>query len=464
MAKISRNINLGIIMSIVVFFNTYSIAATTEYNASPIISIQKWAKCDGISDDLDNLTKAINLAKNNSFTLEIDCPLKIKIGMDIAKPIFIESDTQIIFSKKGSIQVDNVFVPAFVIANSSNIILKNWKIIYSGGLPIDDKTNEYINNGKVITSSGHAPPANAFNNVTLSNWLMNKKNIKFNPDTHSFWSGTIDPAAIFYIKGDSANLTFQNTNLEVQINVSMDKFIPVAFALIPDYVSNQIVTTTTPIAKPYVEVPHDIIFDGISLDGYYFGWHGSTQHTTFKNINAYRYSVLQDINKNNIGGIGKWFPPPHLFYLNYQNYWDNSLYNKYLILTTIIDNGIREGGVEDQLGDQHIAGNANSLKIQANKSQINRYTSLRPDGFADVMSSQDLSFTHINATYDSSFINYLFPILRFPCKGELYTGYQNVTFNDMILKDLAASTTQPPISGNYDERNQGIHFNATIIS
>jgi hypothetical protein len=76
------------------------------------------------------------------------------------------------------------------------------------------------------------------------------------------------------------------------------------------------VTEKTPETAQYAAVPRWLTFSNIHLDGTYMGWQGNVQETTFENIYSARYGDLQDANGGTVGGIGKWFPPPHLFYLN----------------------------------------------------------------------------------------------------------------------------------------------------
>ncbi len=425
-------------------------------------SIRNWAVCDGETDDLANFNVAVSQAKYGAFQLLIDCPLYLKIGMDIAKPIFIDNNTSIIFSNQGLIKVDNVFVPAFIIANSSNINLTGWNIEYIGKMPITNQTGGYYYNGTWVPFSGTAPPANAVNNVTITNWLKENRGLKFDKGYFSFWTGILDPSAIFYIKGDSSNIVLKNFHVFVESSTTPDKFIPIVFSLLPGY-TNGTEVKGQPIMKPYLNVPHAITFDNISLDGFYMGWHGSTQQATFNNIFAYRYSILQDEIGENLGGVNKWFPPPHLFYLNHQNTWDSSLYNDQISLTNVMDYGVRLGKAEDKRNESNIAGNACSLKIQANNSVVNNYHSSRPDGFLDLVSSANMRISNVEAIYDSQFLDNLFPIIRFPCIGSPYTGYQNITFENINLTDMASFTFQPPITGNIDSLNNTIIFNNTTI-
>lgn len=117
-------------------------AAVSQNNLKLVLSksVKEWTVCDGVTDDSKGLAKAFAAAKHGAFTLEIDCKLYFHVGMDIARPIFIDNGTSVNFKGPGLIIVDNVLIPSFVIANSANINLSNWRIKYNGGIPINERT------------------------------------------------------------------------------------------------------------------------------------------------------------------------------------------------------------------------------------------------------------------------------------------------------------------------------------
>lgn len=423
----------------------------------PVRSVKEWTKCNGADDDRTGLMRAILAAKDNAFILKVDCPLFVHIGMDIAKPIFIDNGSTIQFSGNGLIIVDNVLVPAFVIANSLNINLLNWKIKYTGSMVVNENTGGYYDNSKWVPVTYRAPAAQMFY-ITLSNWLRQNRHISYARGVNTISTGYLDPSAIFFLKGDTSNVVIKNMQLSAAVNAKPNKFIPIAFSLNPGEENNQSFTAPAVFKKPILNVPHNIVFDGIKLDGYYFGWHGSGQNITIKNVTAERYSDLQDANGGNIGGVGFWFPPPHLFYFNTPPTWDSSLLNNKFLISNIKDNGVRKGLARDKGKGAPISGHAVSLKIQANNSLVENYTSLRPDGFMDVLSSTDLTVKNVTASYDSSFINYTLPMLRFTQKGN-----HNITFENVALRDTAVMTNMHPVRGSDDESNTNIRFiNVTV--
>jgi hypothetical protein len=111
------------------------------------------------------------------------------------------------------------------------------------------------------------------------------------------------------------------------------------------------------------------------------------------------------------------------------------------------------GKARDAGGTDTISGYALSLKIGCVNCRVNNYNSARPDGFLDVLPSDGLTITNVTATYDSSFLNNLFPGWRFPA-----ASYKNLRFENIKLTDTAASSSVPPIGNANQPSNEGIIF------
>src|SRR5258708_31091143 len=104
-------------------------AASQSVSGSPsnARSIREWVIGDGKTDDAIQTATAFAATKNGAFTLVVDCPVFIHVGSDISRPVYIDNGTTVQFTKDGLFIVDNVLLPAFVIANSSAIRLLQWK-------------------------------------------------------------------------------------------------------------------------------------------------------------------------------------------------------------------------------------------------------------------------------------------------------------------------------------------------
>jgi hypothetical protein len=429
-----------------------TVAVTIPATPATKKSVSSYVACTGSSDDTAGFATALKAASNNAFTLIVDCPVTLKIGQQYQKSLYIDNGTAVQFTGNGKLTVDNVMVPAFVIANSTKVTLIDWNVQYDGGLPIDGNVGGYLQNGVFVPAGGDTQPGGAFNNFGITGWLAANRGIKFNGVT-AVWAGGIVPMAVFYLSGDTSAVSITGMKLYVSATTGVDKFIPVAFSMTANFKSNQSVTSGTPRTSKYMAVPHDITFANIDLDGTYMGWLGNSQDAYWENITSHRYGDLQDANGNNVGGMRKWFAPPHLFYLNYDFAGDASLANVNLQLKNITDLGIRLGTARDKGGSDSVSGYANSLKIGCNDCFVDTYKSYRPDGLLDVLTSSNLTISNVQATYDSSFLNNLFPGWRFPG-----SPYSHLTFENISLQDVAAAPTRGPIGNATSATNTDLVF------
>jgi hypothetical protein len=200
-------------------------------------------------------------------------------------------------------------------------------------------------------------------------------------------------------------------------------------------------------------VPHDLEFSNIDLDGTYMGWQGNAQNLTIKNVKSHRYGDLQDATGTHVGGIGKWFAPPHLFYLSYAADGDSALFNRNMQISDVVDDGPRVGAARDQGGGGDTgSGYALSLKLGCISCSVNNYKTTRPDGFLDLLTSTGLTINNVSATYDSSFLNNLYPGWRFPSSAPS----TNVVVQNVRLTDTAAETLEPPIGNAGQPSNRNI--------
>jgi len=439
--------------------------------------ISDWVHCDGKTDDWSGVVQAFAAAKNNAFTLQVDCPVFIHVGTDVARPIFVDNGTYVNFTAKGEFILDNALVPSFVITNSSNIVFANWKVNYVGALPLDHHTDGYFNNGDWVAKP--TAPAAVFNDGTRTDWLKANRGITFASQVRAWWHGPTNSSALFFIEGDSQNLTFVNMALAVPPNAGGHQFIPMAFSMTPGYKSNVTAIKPTDAAQsdyatmePIIATPSNLTFANITLDGYYMGFQGTLQNATFSNITALRYGDLQDADGGTVGGIKKWFAPPHLFYLNgraaspydpYNDPFDPILTIHNITIAHVRDMGPRIGASRDVPG-QPPSGYADSLKISGTNTSVTDYQSNRPDGLADILQCNGMVLRNITATYNSAFVHGLSPAIRFPATGY----YQNLTLSNVTLTDTAAVPQSVPITDNknphWDLHNENIQFNNVVVN
>jgi len=423
-----------------------SVLAAPAAFASPpgaVRSLRAWAKCDGVHDDTDGVTKAFAAAANGAFTLNVDCPAFINVGNDVAKTIFLDNGLTVAFSPGGLFIVDNSLIPTFVIANSHDVALKNWRVEYRGGIPVDANIGYYVMAGQRIASVAHDPPAGLFNDQRLAAWLTANRGLTFSRGLKPDWAGPTEITSIFYLVGQTSRVTISGMSVFAPRSARGDQLIPMVFAMAPGWDSNQTIVTGAPRDGAHYAVPSDLKFSNIDIDGAYMGWCGALQNAVIEHVRSHRYGDLQDASGGQIGGNSivqgkpyRWFAPPHLFYLTFDPAMDRSLHNKNIRITDVVDDGTRIGV---SLGTYE-RGHLLSLKISGDDSIVDGYRSNRPDGLLDVLDSRNLTIRNVEATYDSSFMRDIYPGIRFPG-----AGYHGVTLENITLNDVAQATKQAPI-------------------
>jgi hypothetical protein len=421
--------------------------------ASASRSISEWVTCGGTTDQTAGTMAAFAAARNQAFILTVDCAIHLQSGTAVDRTIFIDNGTTVQFTAAGKFFVDNLFHPAFVIANSSNISLLDWNVEWDGSVPVNQNFGGYTLNGKWVTIAGTTQPAEGFNDVVLTPWLAANRGITFDQSkgrVTSIWVGGINPAAVFFITGSSSQVNIDGLNLYVPATAGGSAFLPMAISSSVNWKSNQTVTALTSETTQHAAVPHLLTFQNITLDGILMGWQGNLENTTFSNITSKRYGDLQDANGTTVGGIGKWFPPPHLFYLNSQTA-DPNLANHGLSFENVNDEGVRIGVARDTNSD-NLSGYAASLKLGCVSCSITNYISRRPDGFMDLEPTSNLTLNGVFATFDSEFLHNLYPPgIRFPTSGYSYIKFENVGF-----VDSAPVTTQGPFGNATSATNVAI--------
>ncbi|MEI7729560.1 MAG: hypothetical protein WCO56_08300 [Verrucomicrobiota bacterium] len=449
-------------------------AARADSDPPVVRSIREWVKGDGTADDAAGVAKAFEACKNRAFTLKVDCPVLIHIGRDIARTVFVDNGTHVRFADQGLFIVDNLLIPAFVLANSSDIHFVGWRIQYIGGLPMDRKGGGYLVNG---TAVGNGEPAGAFNDLMLTRWLKEHRGIAFGRGAArtAIWHGPSNMSALFYLIGLTSQVVVEDMKLFVPPDARGSRFIPMGFAMASGYNNNCVppapVSDASPAVLLPISIPRDLTFKNIVLDGYYMGFQGTAHDATYTNITGLRYGDLEDDNGGTIGGVGKWFAPPHLFYLNggsKANPLEERTNNKNVTITSVRDVGPRIGKARDT-DPEHRSGYACSLKIGGIDMRVTDYQSNRPDGLVDVLSCRNMTLSQVTGVYDSGFLYDLYPGVRFP-SGDYY---QNLTLRDVTLTDLAAhpyakapaKDKRPlPFTGARGQNNRNILFENVVVN
>jgi hypothetical protein len=425
-------------------------------DAGPVRSLREFAACDGTTDDNLATAKAFAAARHHAFTLRVDCPAWLHVGTDLGRQIYVDDGTVVDFADGGVFIVDNTLVPTFGLVDVNDVTFTNWRVEYRASLPLDYHVDGgYYDNGTFVPKNG-ACLACDYTDGPLTNYLRTHRGVIFDQSlgkVGATWVGPTNNSATFYLVGSTSHVTITGMRLYVPPTANGNQFAPMVFSMTPGYVPNQTVTAldgVAPYEPPKYSVPNHILFDDIDLDGYYMGWQGGAQDLTIHHVRAHRYGDWQDVDGGTPGGTGKWFAPPHLIYLPYDYRGDGGLFNRNLQISDVNDLGPRIGIARDRGGTDPGSGYALSLKIGGVDSKVDGYTSSRPDGLLDVLASDNLTLANINATYDSSFLNNIYPGLRFPGIG---TTRNHLTLQNVSLADLATHPVIAPMSGANDLRD-----------
>ncbi len=401
-------------------------------------SLREWAACDGKTDDARAVGDAFAAAHDGAFTLIVDCPAFIHVGMDIARPIFIDNRTTVRFRPGGLFITDNVLIPSFVIADSSDINLLGWRVRYVGGAPVDMHVDGFYEDGVFVRHPGISPSGIA-NDVTITRWLTANRGVIFQKRT-AVWASPTNTSAIFYITGSASRVVVKDMKVFAPESAPGSQFAPTVFVSVANWKPHQTVTAATPITSDYAAAPNNLVFANIDLDGYYMGWQGTFDGATFTHIRAHRYGDLQDSNGENVGGVGCaedprtcWYAPPHLIYINQQGY--PGIETRNVTIKDVIDYGVRVGTARNTK-----SGNLMSLKIGGKNVVVDRYTTYRPDGVADILNCDGLRITNLTGHYNSAYDDNKYPGIRFPDKD-----YQNVVMQNIFLTDSNPLTAVKPI-------------------
>ena len=437
------------------------VAPPAATNASLSRSIRDFTACDGRTDDAKGVQAAFQAAAHNAFTLVVDCPVMLHVGDDIARPIFVDSGTRVVFTGSGRLTVDNSGIPAFVIANSNDIHFLGWRILYTGQTPLAYLSDGYHRDGQWIPQKTLISAT--FNNTILTPWMAKSRNVAMTSG-HDLWNGPTNSCAIFFFAGDDNGVEVRNMTVSVPDFGSPSRYVPMVFSFTTGFYSGTVTTKAgaSAIARP--AVPRNIVFDQIDFDGTLMGIQGTMVNATFSHVRSHHYADLQGDDGSDPGGQGKWFAPPHLFYINGGGV--NTVQPQHIRISDVVDDGIRVGRARDTQGNSG-SGNALSLKIGGDDVIVDGYISHRPDGFLDVLTANGLTIRNAQATYDSGFLNNIYPGIRFPAVSPQV--YKNVTLENITLTDTSPQTIRLPIgisplpgNSNIIFRNIRVNLNAWV--
>ncbi|MDF4201863.1 hypothetical protein PXD56_02780 [Maribacter sp. SA7] len=393
------------------------------------------AVMDGVTDDREAFVETLAYADSLSLKVLVDRDMFLDVEETGKKSIFLEDNTWIEGANDARIIVNNLLSPAFYLALTKDVTIKNITFLYD---------QIYIAN--------YGENFLGFNNDFLLNlqqlrdYLRDYKDISFN-GVFPKDKGFVAFYAMFLLEA-AEDVIFENVKFVAKGN-SADTFIPFIMKMKEQYGANQTVSSNSAPTS----ISRNIILNNITVDGAIMGFQGVVDGFHVDNVISYRYSDFQDVNGNYLGGFDGEnydFPPPHLFYLNRDSYdYSSNFTTNNVDIRNVYDYGnyIGTSAVRGSTGIN--IGYANSLKLtqQPENIYVENYKSYRRDGLG---SFDGVINGHFKNIYAESNIGIFNPLAKVSTLRLLFDHpLENVILEDVTLIDIGESTEVMPIRPAY---------------
>jgi hypothetical protein len=387
------------------------------------------AVMNGITDDRDVFVETLAQAHTISARVMVDKNMFLDVEETGTKAIFIEDNTWIEGSNNPIITVNNLFSPVFHMPLSENITYKNFTIEWDQQYDAANMRPE-----EVVWS----------NQVPTEAWLRANRNITFD-NTNPISNSVLSYQAIFLLDG-AQHITMENITIKAVDNVTADRFIPMGIKFKDQFEANQVISDESTATRKVVK---DVSLTNITFDGTLMGIQGTIEDFISDGMKSYRYSDAQRADGSYLGaydGSSYSLPPPHLFYLNNNQFGDSC---KNIEIYNTIDYGEYVGIPATRIA---MSGYCNSLKLTDDQLNVvvNNYKSYRRDGLADIGNITNGVFKNIYSESDSSIFNQSFTFKSVRFVGTL----ENCSFENIDITDIAKQVTYYPFdvaSGNHVE-------------
>lgn len=271
--------------------NTMLGASTGDPQESELCT-QSGVDATGATDSRAALVTAFAAVAGSNVVLKVNCPVKITIGTDYTKALFVQSGTNLSFGPNGYFIVDNVGTGVFVFESVHDITWLNTKVLYQGNFGIAGGINSAV-----------APLLNVPNNLNaqITSYLSalytssgGTQGNSFTGGATAIWPGVFNRCAIFQIDGQSYRINFigGNSRIWVADNATAGQYAPALFALGNAWNPGLAVSSGTTMTTANTSVP-SVRFNGWDFDGFYMGIVGAG-NLIYTNSTAHRYSDIQD--------------------------------------------------------------------------------------------------------------------------------------------------------------------------
>lgn len=370
---------------------------------------------DGIRDDRLELVETLKQATSIKAKVLIEYDIFLDLETTGNKSIFLDNNSWLEGKNSPNIIINNLFSPAFFIALTKDVTIKNLTFLYDQSYEANFGWNEKIH---------------STNTVFLANYLTENHNLKFESSTPITKSPISWRSVIFMDAPEDVlleNVTFKAKGSKA------NQFIQWAIKLKEEYKPNQVIIAKN---RGETKTPKNIELKNVTLDGVIMGIQGIVSDFKSSGLQSYRYSDVQDANGNSIGGSGTggqyWMHPPHLIYLNSDD--SPILESKNIIINNTTDYGIYVGS--EKVRGSH--GYCHSLKLVDNitNAKVSNYKSYRRDGLWDLGNLTNSEFKNIYSESTSEIFDdsWKFQAARF--LGEL----NNCLFQNITVKDVSETS------------------------
>ncbi|MBT2159756.1 hypothetical protein [Zobellia barbeyronii] len=380
------------------------------------------AAMDDKTDDREDFVETLDEAENIGAKVLVDRNMFLDLEETGKKSIFLADNTWLEGANEAHIRINNLLSPAFYMALTKNITITNVTFLYDQ---------------KYDASFGWSYDSNTLNIKQLRGYLADEQSIDFDGN-NPIWRGPILLRSTIVIDG-AHDVLIDNVKF-VAKGDTPDKFIQWAIKLKEEYKAGQKVVNDIGTTV----IPKKIILRNVTMDGVIMGIQGVVNGFSSNGLTSLRYSDVQSLEGNYIGGTGYWMPPPHLIYFNGDN---STVYDSQNIeILNTIDNG-------DYVGSEKVrtdvSGYCNSLKLVGNVKNVvvKDYKSYRRDGLWDLENISNGKFENIYAESKSDIFKttYKYPTARFV--GTL----DNCTFKNILIKDTANKSLIYPWSSAHGD-------------
>ncbi|MBG47375.1 MAG: hypothetical protein CML05_03695 [Pseudozobellia sp.] len=378
------------------------------------------------TDDREEFVETLLQAENIGAKILVDKDMFLDLEEEGVKSIFLEDNTWIEGVEGVNIILNNLLSPAFYIALTKNITIKNITFLWDNSYDADS------------TYDSSTP-----NMLQLKDYLTNTKGLVYesgNPVTRGFNSYK----AILSIEAGQ-NVTLENVMFKAK-GTNANSFIPWAIKLKEQHNPMQVVINE--VIAP-TNIPRNITLKNVTMDGVLMAIQGVVDGLKSEGLKSYRYSDWQDADGSSIGdynGKSYDFPPPHLIYLNHDD-TTKGFYSKNIEILNTIDYG-------EYVGTPNVrpttSGYCSSLSLTGTPENVivDNYRSYRRDGFLGTQDMSNSIIKNVYSEYDSSIFDpeNVFNNIRFT--GNL----NNVSFENVIIKDIAEVSKYYPLdvtTGDY---------------